>query len=194
MTTMTKTKGKNHRKTTPYDGYEFDSNEEKEFYIWMREAISHNLIEPVWGYQPRTFELFDKTTVPVVKTMKTKLKTVDKHLLHSHTYDPDFRLRFTQKMRDLIGSDEYPYSFVGFKFIKTDVDIYIDIKGTFNKNKRSFSIDQKWIYECYGIYVHEIVPTKLFKATWCPEELRWTPKTKKPRAKYYDLPVITDFI
>ena len=188
------TKGKNKRRTIEYDGYEFDSDEEKEFYIWLLDAVLHGLVEPEWTYQPRTFILFDKETYPVERQMKTKVKTIERHLLHGHEYEPDFLIRFTPKMIELINSSDDPCEFGGFKMIQAGKDVWIDIKGTHNRTKRSFSIDQKWVYNHFGIFVNEVVPKNLFKATWCPESLRWTPKKKDPRKHYHDWPVLGDFL
>lgn len=195
MTKPTK-KGKNKRKSVEYDGYEFDSTEERDFYCWLMECVDNGLVEPDLAYQPCTFNLTEKVTVEVTEQLKTKVNTKEKHLLAAHVYSPDFKIRFTQKMIDMIGGKFTPCTLDGFKFIDSGSDVYIDVKGTHNPTARSFSIDQKIMHRDYGIYIHKIVPIKLFKATWCPDNdlIRLTPKKKEPRKNYWDLPYITDFM
>jgi hypothetical protein len=192
---MGKTAGKNKRKQIEYNGVMFDSTEEVEFCKWIEACVEYGLIEPEWEYQPITYDLFTGATCAVEKELKTKIKKLNKHLYHPHTYDPDFKLTFTQRMFDIINSNETPCSFAGFKFIRAGSPVIVDVKGGFNKQKRSFSIDQKWTYEMYGVIVHEIVPKKLFKATFLPDSIdRLTTVRRDPKAGYYDLPHPLDFI
>jgi hypothetical protein len=192
---MVKTAGKNKRRQIEYKDTLFDSNEEVEFCKWVEACVEYGLIEPDWTYQPITFELFTGETYRVEKKLKTKTKLIDKHLYHPHTYDPDFKLKFTKRFFDIVDSSETPCSFAGFKFIQAGSPVIIDVKGGFNKQKRSFSIDQKWTYEMYGVIVHEIVPKKLFKATFLPDTIdRLTEKQRKEKAGYFDLPHPSDFL
>lgn len=61
---------------------------------------------------------------------------------------------------------------------------YIDTKGTFNRNSRSFSTDRKWVWDKYGIYVAEIVPVKFFKNFGVPLKSFISKKTKKARKMF----------
>ena len=170
---------------TEYNGIEFDSMEEVEFYMWIQEACDNGLIIG-YKYQPDSFELSTKKVKCVTKRMKTKTKKIEKHLLHPHKYTADFGVLFTIKGIEC----EFPFT------LASDGEATIDIKGSFNQHggDREFSINQKWVYEKFGVYVNKVVPEKLFKATWCPKEARLTPKTKQIKKKYAKCRTIEEFL
>jgi hypothetical protein len=173
------------RKKPTYKGVEYDSNEEIEFYQWIEEACDNNLIIG-FNYQPTSFELSVKKIKCVTKRMKTKTKKIEKHLLHPHKYTADFDILFTIKGIEC----ELPFT------LASDGNAVIDIKGSFNQygGDREFSINQKWVYEKYEVYVNKVVPEKLFKATWCPALARLTPKTKQEKKKYSKCKTIAEYL
>ena len=83
--------GKNKKSQIEYDGINFDSNEELEFYHWCIESKKHDIIS-YFKYNEDTFLLSPKQTIIEKKILKTKTKLVDKHLFHEHVYSPDFIL------------------------------------------------------------------------------------------------------
>ena len=176
---MTKSPGKKFEE-------DFDSQEEYQFYEWLKEAEDNNLVSGI-VYQPPSIELSERASVQYVKQLKTKTKVCDKFLFHPHSYTPDFYFELTTDALDNVFVNPHLTGKVG---------VVVDVKGTFNKygDPKQFSINQKWIYQKYGIYVHKIIPVKLFKKTWCPEVARLTPKRKDPVKKYIDVPVIRQFI
>ncbi len=80
-----------------------------------------------------------------------------------------------------------------FKMLK-DNRIYVDVKGMFARNDggRSFSLNQKWTYQKYGVYVYKLVPKKFFLKVGIPEELLFTNKTGKPSKKFEGYPLMKD--
>jgi len=168
-----------------YKGVEYDSKEEIEFFMWIEEGIEAGLIMPKVVYQPESYELSPKQTKKVLKQLKTKVKEVEKHLLHPHKYTADFNFWFTEKGKgkvDLIESEE-------------DM-IIVDVKGAFNQHggDREFSINAKWVYEKYGVFVNKVIPEKLFKSTWCPQGARLTSKTMQIKKKYAKCKTIEEFL
>jgi hypothetical protein len=183
-----------------YKGVEFDSREEIEFYMWLEEAFEHELITGS-EYQPKSYCLSKKQTRMELKQLKTKKKRVEKHLLHPHKYTADFRFGLTRKGKEIA------LPFIYNEVIEEDYDelgkIYfrhynavVDIKGSFNQHggDREFSINQKWVFDKYGVYINKVVPEKLFKATWCPAEARLTEKTKQVKKKYEKCKTIQEFM
>lgn len=168
-----------------YNGIEFDSNEEIEFYMWIQEAVLNDLIYEHY-YQPEEYILSTKKIRLVEKKLKTKTKKVEKHLLHPHKYTPDFSVYLTATGLDLI-------PFICAEGIENAI---IDIKGSFNQHggDREFSINQKWVYEKYGVFVNKVVPEKLFKATWVPHLARFTPKTNQLKRKFAKCKTIKEFL
>lgn len=73
-----------------------------------------------------------------------------------------------------------PYS----ELSSNSCSVFIDTKGTFNRNSRSFGTDRKWVWQKFKTYIYELVPQKFFKEFGVPESCRLTEKTKKPRSAY----------
>jgi len=159
------------------DGIEFDSNEEVEFYQWCKEAKEIGVILDFF-YHPEPFVLCEsRKYLPTPAGFKAK----EKHLFREHIYTPDFVL-FTTNTLTL----KPAYQDFG--------KVFIDIKGGFSKfgGGREFSINQKWVHEQFGVYVHKVVPEKFFADNGVPEAVRMTPKTGKIREKYKAMKRLTE--
>ncbi len=160
-----------NKKEPVYKSYhKFDSQEEQEFYWWCDEAFEAGLIE-CFRFHPKPWILSEKITYPVIKKLKTKTKTVDKHLFHPHIYTPDFVI----VSEGVDGLERYGHN------------VYvIDVKGGFSiyNNHREFSINQKWVWQKFGLYVNRVIPKKFFKKTWVPAKAILSPKQKKVRKCY----------
>jgi hypothetical protein len=174
------------KKKIECDGIEFDSNEELEFYHWVKEAEQYKIISG-FKYNCESYPLAPKQTIPVEKKLKTKTKIVDKHLFHEHSYKPDFHL-FKGERWDVL-EDHGLLSTHSFKN-----EFIIDIKGSFqlHDGARSFSINQKWMFDRHHIYINKVVPEKFFKLTWIPEKCRFSPKKKQLRKKYATIPTLME--
>ena len=168
-----------------YNGVEYDSQEEIEFKMWLDEAIKAGLVCDNPIYQPEAYELSIKQTRTELKQLKTKVKKVEKHLLHPHKYTADFLIKLTYK-----GEKKIPLT------ADTMGSAVIDVKGSFNQfsGDREFSINQKWLFDKHGVYVNKVVPEKLFKATWCPQAARLTEKTRQIKKKYAKCKTIEEFL
>lgn len=64
------------------------------------------------------------------------------------------------------------------------------MKGSFNRNQRSFSIDQKWVYQKYGYYIYKLEPKVFFRKMGILEEFKLTQKTKKPSKVFAGYPTV----
>lgn len=162
------------------ENVELDSNEEYYVYHWIMEAYRAGIIKE-YEYQPKEFLLTDKFKyVPAFGNPKKK----EKHLLADHVYTADFRIVFNKSFGEKLS--EY------FKIPIEAIDangnavVYIDVKGGFMRNNsgRSFSINQKLVYEKYKIFVQKLIPEDLFKKLGCPKELFMTRKTHKVSKKF----------
>jgi len=101
---------------------------------------------------------------------KYTVKGKEKTLFQDHVYSPDFLIRINEKCESLLS--EFKVTF--------DNNIYVDVKGSFNRNQRSFSIDQKWVYQKTGYYIYKLEPKMFFRKFGILEEFKFTQKTKKP--------------
>lgn len=87
-----------------------------------------------------------------------------KVLFQDHQYSPDFLIKVNPKYQTLL--DEFKVTFSN--------QIYVDVKGSFNRNQRSFSIDQKWVYQKTGYYIYKLEPKAFFKKFGILEEFKYT--------------------
>lgn len=142
---------------------QLDSLEEWQIYHWVLELYEMKVILD-YEYQPEEFQLTEKVSyIPYFNNPKNKSKS----LLQSHEYTADFILVFDIKYGELLSQ----YFKISKDMIADDkIVIYIDIKGTFQKNggARTFSINQKEVYQKYKIYVQKTVPQDLFKVLGVP--------------------------
>lgn len=130
-------------------------------YRWLLRALELEIISG-FDYQPCTFEL----TPSVKYTVGKKTRT----LFREHCYSPDFLIYL---------KPEYSELYSEFKVV-SDGKIYIDVKGVFNLTARSFSIDQKLVYQKYGYYVYKLIPKDFMRKFGILDDFRFTRKTKKP--------------
>jgi hypothetical protein len=160
------------------------SDEEKQFYAWLLEAQGAGLVSNI-EYEPGSYVLSEKVSMLVEKKLKTKSKFIEKHLLYPHVYTTDFEfiINHTPLLKHIIKTEN-----------KTKV--YVDTKGTFlNRGaEQEFSMNRKWMFQKYGIYVNKIVPKDLFGNTWVPESWRMTPKTNKPVKSFLRFKTLLDYI
>lgn len=160
-----------------------DSQEECDFINWCSEAAQLNIIID-YEYQPASFLLFESTTYINIDNKK-------RSLLLKHEYSPDFIITFNPNKSRVL-SNAFKLSID--KLSLDTVNVYLDVKGTFQRNGsgRAFSINQKWVYQKYNIYVQKIVPVDFFKICGCPQLCFISAKSKKIRSMYKGYPTITE--
>lgn len=150
-----------------------DSQEEIDMVRWLDEAVQLSVIND-YEYQPSPYMLSD----PV--------KYVDVHgkwrtLYREHQYSTDFAVALDPN-KNLDLSKELKISYD--QLSANECSVFIDTKGTFNRNARSFGTDRKWLWQKFKVYIYELVPQKFFKIFGVPEKCKLTEKTKKPRSAY----------
>lgn len=176
--------------TITHNNIEFDSENEIVFYEWLNEAIQYGFVEK-FEYHPKSFKLFDGATYTYEKTTvlktKTKIEQLERSLLQPHVYTCDFLITPTAAFKTLNS---------GIPDHILDNPFHVDTKGGFSKRADlvTFPIDQKWVYEKYGVFVVKIVPEKLFLKTWVPEYARYTKVRKEIIAKYTNAKTIKQFL
>ena len=131
----------------------FDSKDELYFSYWLEELDEFIL---GWESHPDPFKLFDGLSIIKQVQLKTKVKQVEKTLLQPHVYTPDFFINVTHN----------------FPFKKHIISNYIEIKPKFDRYNmtRLFHINQKWVFDKFGIYVQQIIVDTLFKQTFVPRK------------------------
>ena len=165
-----------------YNGITFPSDEEAFFYAWCEEAKKHCIIRD-FEHQPESYLLSLSKSYRALNTkLKKKVAYVDRELLKAHKYTGDFMVK-----------TNYPMPFK--KLFQNDDMVLVDTKGTHQDHDggRSFSINQKWLYQSYGIYVHKVVPEEFFQKTFVPELARYTEKRRDVKKCYRGTRLVRDY-
>ena len=130
-----------------HDNITFDSQEEVDFYEWLKEAKDLKIVNS-FEYKPCTYIIIPKQRIS------------DKYSLREYNYTPDFKIQFNMTYAGKILIDL-------LKFFKILPDLHVDVKGTFSRfsDDTKFSITQKAMMFINGIWVAKIIPEKLFLKT-----------------------------
>ena len=182
---------KSEKPLIQYAGLSFDSNEEREFHWWCEEAKEDGLLRS-FSYHPESFELSKSVWVDVVKQMKTKLKPDKMFLLHDHEYTPDYQLWFNTRLLEsrlkVLKSSCIQDVLMGTT-IGTLYEVWVDVKGGYSTfdDGRTFSINVKWMWQAYKLYMNKVIPKQHFKQFWLPERAKWTEKTRELKTPYIGL-------
>lgn len=129
-----------------------DSTEEVDFVNWACEACQLSILQD-FQYQPQPFALFQ----PV---WYMDFQNKQRCLFREHIYTPDFIVQFDPRIQPTLTKEfKVPLSAAN----QPSVSVYLDVKGQFTQHDggRSFSLNQKWTWQKYGVYVCKVVP-KLF--------------------------------
>jgi len=186
-----------------YNGIEFDSEEERLFYLYLEELRIEGFVKD-FSYHNDQLVLSDPVTYTWFKQMKTKRKFMKSTLLQGHVYTPDFRIFWNYDKsykifyHDIF--DEVKHGSLPFVNNENnrgeDIGSYVEIKPAFDMNNmtRLFGINQKWVWQEHHIYVQKIIPIKLFEKTFLPEEAKYTAKTRKLKKYKFETRSLNDFI
>jgi hypothetical protein len=181
--------------------YEFDSNEEIHFSWYLKQLLDNNIITD-WSYHPKPFLLSDRIVRVYNKILKTKTVSKDSVILNDHQYQADFLIhwnpqwkgKFFMNIHELDGLHR-DFAFIANKSSNFSV---IDVKGSFagphNNSAITFPLDQKWVWQKYGIYVQKIVPKKLFVETFVPHRYLLTDTSGKARKIDFKVRQLLDYL
>lgn len=189
-----------------YNGIEFDSEEERLFYLYLDELKERGFVRE-FSFHSESFTLSEKVTYDWIKKMKTKNKKMESTLLQSHVYVPDFKILWNSKAYGIfyLDIDDGKNKLDSVPFINNigndgyDVGSFIEIKPSFDFQNmtRLAIINIKWVYCEYKILVQKITPvakTKcLFKDTFVPKKALLT-KTGKKKKYHFVVKSLEDYI
>ena len=144
----------------------YDSQEEEYFHWYLLELEEAGIISKI-SYHPKPFLLATKKSLVYTEQLKTKTKTKEIVLFQEHVYQADFMFYWNKEAHGKIyihHNDDLQESFKNYPFIANISNSgasfsIVDVKGTFNQNDahRRFSIDQKWVFQQFGVYVQKII-------------------------------------
>lgn len=182
----------------------FDSKEELYFSWYLEELMEAGYLKS-WEYQPASFILSNKVTVKKIKIGKKNNTIVEKTILQPHEYTADFKLYWDNKAKNLFFIDIFEESenkkipFLAQKAENGEYFSIVDVKSNFNMQNmnRLFSVNQKWMWDKYNIYIQKIIPIGkkcLFSETFTPKRFLKTDKTEKDRKINYNVILLLDYI
>ena len=158
---------------------EFESREEQYFRWYLDELSEAGLIRSV-KYQPAAFKLFNGAQHEWVERLKTKTKEHVSNLLSGHQYQADFIIWWNREAEGILFADitkSQKRNIKQFPFIANVQKggkpySVVDVKGNYDQNDsiRRFFVDQKWVWQNFGVYVQKAVcaPRKAKNGSWTP--------------------------
>lgn len=184
-----------------YNGIEFDSEEERLFYLYLEELKANGFVED-FKHQPEPFSLSKKVEYEWKECKKTKEVIRTSTILQPHEYTCDFKIIWDEKAHGIF----YYELFDGNRLDKIPFvankprTSYIECKPFFDYQNmtRLAIINIKLVYEQYQIYVQKVIPigkaTCLFANTFVPQNARLTAKTKVPKKYKFETKSLQDFL
>lgn len=188
------------------DGLTFESQEELDFHIFLKDCALHGLVEEV-VYQPAPYLLAPKASRLIWKHFKRKpSETVERVLFQSHEYTPDWSIVWTPKFLKtfphapllLVLSNDRQSGVLDLTENKgSPAWGLVDVKGDYNRHggDRVLPIHQKLLWYQFNAPLTKIVPEVFFqKLGAVPDSLKWIKGRKKPtpRKAYAALPTLDD--
>jgi hypothetical protein len=191
-----------------YNNIEFDSEEERLFYLYIEELKDTGYVKD-YTFHTESFNLSDVIKYDWKKKLKTKVKEMQSTLLREHVYTPDYCIHWEDKAHGVFFYDIYDgvnkldlLPFINNIYSNgKSAGTFIEIKPAFDMQnmQRLFTINQKWLYQKEHIYVQKIIPvskkkTCLFAKTFVPQEAMLTAKTKKPKKYHFEVKSLKEFL
>ncbi|XAI97358.1 hypothetical protein [Leptolyngbya phage Lbo-JY46] len=175
-----------------------DSEHELWICWWLDELKDLGFIKYYTRAEP--FSLSHGYTNNYVVKMKTKSKPMRQSICGGHVYTPEFRVVWHKKALDKIvwlmdSGDKFDKVLIGHIAANKELYTIIEVKPEFDYNNmtRLFTINQKWVFDKYGIWVNLIKPKELFKKTFTPVNFRKT-KTGKERKIDWKVKNLTTYL
>ena len=174
----------------------YESPEEAYVSWYLDELVGGGYVKE-YEHQPHSWPLSHNKKYKWIKQLKTKEKYMASTLLQQHVYTPDFEVIWHKeepgiksifyKELPCVGvSKKNPFwareSTLLYDYTRFVVSTW-EVKPLFDRNNmtRLFTINQKWVYDKYGVYVQKIIPQKLFKDTFTPARYLLTDSGKQKR-------------
>lgn len=175
-----------------------DSDHELWICWWLDELKELGFVKHYERAEP--YSLSTGYTNNYVERLKTKSKPMRQSICGGHVYTPEFRVVWNKaalnKIVWLIDSQtKFEKQLIGYTTPKGEITTIIEVKPIFDYNNmtRLFVINQKWVFDKYGIWVNLVKPTELFSKTFTPVNFRKT-KTGKPRKMDWKVRNATTFL
>lgn len=196
-----------------------DSSEEMYFVWYLEELKKHGFIKN-FKYQPKPFLLSEEVKAKRIVQLKTKTSYKEYTFLRPHSYQADYLIQWDNKgygiffhyLDDILsGNTDKRHDDIFFLAQARNYGAFsvVDVKGEYSQNDafRRFSIEQKLVFQKFGIYVQKVIPatkvnkdgkvvtpSALFNRTFTPERYLFTDQGKKVRKITYEVKTLNQFL
>lgn len=180
---------------------EYKSPGEQYFQWWLDDLKEHGIIKR-YVYEYTSFTLSTSKFYRSTKHLVTKVKLVEHSLLDAHQYTPDFLIEWNKQYDGIyyrtVSGDKYTHKVPFFAVISKKDDghyTFFEVKPEFDQNNmtRLFRLNQKWLYDKYGLYVELAIVPLLFKRTFVPSRYLRTDKDTTFRKINFDKRSIDEY-
>lgn len=180
-------------RTFKYKDWNLDSQGEVDFCYYLEELEKAGYIE---DFKRGMSYCLSNSLVNTYKTTSKKgIIQKSQTILSSHVYTPDFQIYWTKEGRKLftytLGENKITKPFI---LDWTEYSI-IENKPAFDfaNMTRLSSLNIKWMWDKYGIYVQKIVNDELFAKTFTPKACLKT-KTGKDRKIKWEVRTLEEYV
>ena len=173
----------------PYDSPE-------ELYVsWYLDELGEAGYVIQVDFHPDSYRLSPQVKYKRYKMLKTKIKEIPSTLLQEHIYTPDFLVYWTQEAVSIFFKGTGGPFFPDMQTEILQRTIW-EVKPPFDRNNmtRLFTINQKWVYDKYGVYVQKIIPQKLFRDTFTPQRYLLTDSGKQKRKLIFAPKTLEEYV
>jgi hypothetical protein len=187
---MAKKKKKKHDEVV--NGIPVDSIGEVYFAWYFQELKDAGYVKEYKRGQ--SYLLSESLVNNYVVQLKTKSKPSQETILMGHSYNLDYEVEWTEEGANLFCSR------FGEKITKPFVcdsqnKSFFECKPMFDFNNmtRLATLNVKWLYQKFGIYVQFITPEKVFPKTFTPQQMLKT-KTGKDRKINFKVTSLENYV
>jgi len=183
-----------------YNNIVFDSEEELLVYYYLQELEDNNFIDN-FIFHPDSILLSNAVSYKWIDKLKTKNVEKETSILREHIYTYDYQIMWNIKSYGIFYYNlEDNYKLDKISFIAQNNISNIEVKPAWDMQNmtRLFSINSKWVYDKYQIYIQKIIPIGknncLFAKTFTPKKAMLTKKTKKPKKFKFKVKTLEEFL
>ena len=185
-------KKKKEKTKLSYLGFDCDSIGEIHFLYYIEELIEAGYVKNV--ARGNTYELSTKLVNPYTIALKTKSKEYLQTILQPHEYSYDFTVEWTELgLKYFCNKSNTKWE--NYFFITSKSISYIECKPEFDYNNmtRLVTLNVKWMWQKYGMFIQVVKNEQLFKETFTPKILLTT-KTGIARKLKYKAKTLEEYI
>lgn len=199
---------KKSKQIPEYKKLGFDSGEE-EYLAWYLVALYEAGYIKSFIHHPESYVLSASQKYTCFKTLHGKISKGTLSILRPHSYTSDFYVEWNEKAEGIFfNSLSSQIDLRNVPFIANEKNIVlgygnrtsvpytysvIEVKPEFSQynSQREFSINQKWMYQKYGIFVQKVIVfdknkiSGLFPETFTPNKFLYTHKRKQLKRLNY---------